>query len=505
MRAGMSRRTLSAAAYPRPHRVLALAALFGAAAFLLLLPEPASAHHLNRPHAPQPVRVVSTTATAVTITWKRTAARSAVTRNFHRVAVTRRTRYVFRNLQCDRTYRLGVRALDGRGRRSRAVVRFVRTLPCKETPVPGPPVSTSPPRVTGVARVGRVLHADQGTWSGTLPLSYVFQWQRCDAAGDSCAPIPGASGANHLLGDADLGATVRAQVTATNAEGSASALSVQTTLVSAAGGSGSCSRSDATGCAAVAGSRISLLNQRFSCDRSLVDIAAENAIGAEVGRLPLLVEVGFTTFVDLDPAVIELKDGCTGDGDDETIDLVLKVEGDGRTIGGGADAIKVRLTARDVQLTGYANCGPRGLGQDGRPGTGDDAHQDGAQIQGGNTVEFIDFEWGDWETSTATCQGAAGMFVPGSVNGNPVTNMACIRCKSVSCNHGMHLAISVGSLVVDSMWRTGNPADRTVPLANGQVGLCQFGGPACTMGDGEPTAYTILRNYCDRWPYGDGE
>ena len=215
--------------------------------------------------------------------------------------------------------------------------------------------------------------------------------------------------------------------------------------------------------------------------------------------------MGFTTYVALDPAVIELKDGCTGDGDDETIDLVLKVEGDGRTIGGGADAIKVRLTARDVQLTGYANCGPRGLGQDGLPGTGDDAHQDGAQIQGGNTVEFIDFEWGDWETSTATCQGAAGMFVPGSVNGNPVTDMACIRCKSVSCNHGMHFAISVGSLVVDSMWRTGNPADRTVPLANGQVGLCQYGGPACTMGDGEPTAYTILRNYCDRWPYGDGE
>ena len=499
------RRTLSVAEYPHRRSALFLVALFSASAFFLLLAGPASAHHLNRPHAPQSVRVVSTTATAVTVAWRRTAARSAVTRNFHRIAVTRRTRYVFRNLQCDRTYRLGVRALDGRGRRSRAVVRFVRTLSCDETPVSGPPASTSPPRVTGVARAGRVLHADQGTWSGTLPLSYVFQWQRCDAAGESCAAIPGASGANHLLGDDDVGTTVRAQVTATNAEDSASAVSVQTTLVSAAGGSGSCSRSDATGCAAVAGSRISLLNQRFSCDRSLVDIAAENPIAEAAGRLPLLVEIGFTTYVDLDPAVIELKDGCAGDGDDETIDLVLKVEGDGRTIGGGADAIKVRLTARDVQLTGHANCGPRGLGQDGLPGTGDDAHQDGAQIQGGNTVEFIDFEWGDWETSTATCQGAAGMFVPASVNGNSVTNMACIRCKSVSCNHGMHFGISVGSLVVDSMWRTGNPADRTVPLANGQVGLCQFGGPACTMGDGEPTAYTILRNYCDRWPYGDGE
>jgi hypothetical protein len=303
--------------------------------------------------------------------------------------------------------------------------------------------------------------------------------------------------------------------TGTNLAGSASADSDATAVVLGIPvppppppPSGACSRADATGCAAVAGSRISLLNQKFTCNRPLADIAVQNPIGAGPGRLPLLVEVGFTTFVDLNPAVVDLRQDCVGDGNDETIDLILAIEGDGRTVGGTVDAIKVRLTAREIQLTGYANCGPRGMGADGLPNTIDDMHQDGAQIQGGDTVEFIDFEWGDWETGTATCQGAAGIFLPGSVNSNPVKDMACIRCKSVSCNHGMHLAISVGSLVVDSMWRSGNPADRSEQLANGNLGLCDFGSTPCSFGltpEGaeEAVGYTILRNYCDHWPYED--
>jgi hypothetical protein len=56
MGAGVSRRTLSAAAYPRPRPAVALAALLAAGALLLLVPEPASAHHASRPHMPQAVR-----------------------------------------------------------------------------------------------------------------------------------------------------------------------------------------------------------------------------------------------------------------------------------------------------------------------------------------------------------------------------------------------------------------------------------------------------------------
>lgn len=497
-------RTLTASAYPQTGRALALAAaLGGAALFFLLGAEPATAHHAKRPHAPQPLRVVSQGETSVLLAWTRTARKFAVSKDGRRVDVTRRTRHRFRNLRCDRDYRFHVRAITRNGKRSRGAARRV-TLPCQQPPpAPAPPVSTQAPNVTGTARAGRILHASQGAWSGSTPMSFTYAWQRCDATGASCTPISGATGANRLLDDSDVGSRLRVEVTATNSVSSASALSGPSAVVSEPTSTGSCSRANAAGCAAVAGSRISLLNQRFSCDRPLAAIAADNPVGSGTGRLPLLVEVAFTTYVDLNPAIVELKNGCVGDGDDETIDLVVRVEGDGRTIGGTSDAVKVRLTARDVQLTGYANCGPRGLGEDGRPDTSDDAHQDGAQIQGGEKIEFIDFEWGDWESNTATCQGAAGTFVPGSVNGHPVVDMACIRCKSVSCNHGMLLGGSTGTLVVDSFWRSGNPADRTAVLANGQVGLCAHAANACTIGD-TPVDYTILRNYCDRFPYGDG-
>ena len=42
-----------------------------------------------------------------------------------------------------------------------------------------PPVNSSPPVVSGVAQVGQSLSASPGSWSGTAPISYAYQWQRC--------------------------------------------------------------------------------------------------------------------------------------------------------------------------------------------------------------------------------------------------------------------------------------------------------------------------------------
>ena len=278
MRAGMSRRTRSAAAYPRPRRVLFARRPSRRRAFLLLLPEPASAHHLNRPHAPQPVRVVSPTATStVTIAWRRTAARSVLTRNYHRVAVTRRTRYVFRNLECDRTYRLGVRALDRRGRRSRrhrprSSARSRATQP----PVPSPPAVVRRPPRSHRRRARRTRPAREPGHlerhaSAELRLP-VAALRRRRARLRRRSPAPPARTTSSAT-------PTSARRCARRSRPPTRRLGLgprrQTTLVSAAGDSGSCSRSDATGCAAVAGSRISLLNQRFSCDRSLAEIAAE--------------------------------------------------------------------------------------------------------------------------------------------------------------------------------------------------------------------------------------
>jgi hypothetical protein len=243
-------------------------------------------------------------------------------------------------------------------------------------------------------------------------------------------------------------------------------------------------------------SRIVRTNRGFSCTRPLARIARNNGRG-----LPLLVHLKFTRYVTINPGTVEIRGGCRGDGNPNTIDLILKVEGNGRSRGGTVDAIKVREDPHDIQITGFAQCGPQGTGPDGIPDNRDDQHQDGAQIQGGNNIHFIKFRWGNWKKRRSTCQGAAGTFVPGSVNNWPVRNMACIRCKSVSCNHGMLISWADGTVVRNSKWRSGNPKERRGILANGQTGLCNFGSPPCLVPRGESTNTRISGQFCDRWPY----
>jgi hypothetical protein len=248
--------------------------------------------------------------------------------------------------------------------------------------------------------------------------------------------------------------------------------------------------------AQVAGAAIVRWNRGFTCSRPLDAIAR-----ARGGTLPLIVRIRFTRFRAINPGVIEIRRGCRGDGDSNSIDLILRVDGNGRTVGGTSDAIKIREDPHDIQITGYANCGPQGVGRDGRPDTRDDSHQDGAQIQGGRNIHFIDFRWGNWAKRRSTCQGAAGTFVPGSVNSWPVVNMACIRCRSVSCNHGMLISRSRGTVVRDSAWRSGNPRERRGRLANGQTGLCNFGSRPCLITPGESSGNNISGQFCDRWPF----
>jgi hypothetical protein len=98
---------------------------------------------------------------------------------------------------------------------------------------PTPPVNTSPPIISGTPQDGQTLTASTGSWSGTQPITYGYQWQRCDSGGANCVAIAGATGPTYLATSADVGRTLRVVVTATNSAGSASATSAATTVVQA--------------------------------------------------------------------------------------------------------------------------------------------------------------------------------------------------------------------------------------------------------------------------------
>jgi hypothetical protein len=96
------------------------------------------------------------------------------------------------------------------------------------------PVNASPPTVSGTARQGATLTAENGTWQNS-PTSFQYQWRRCDAAGGSCDNVTNATGKTYRLTGGDVGRTLRVRVTAVNADGSASADSAPTAAVTGQG------------------------------------------------------------------------------------------------------------------------------------------------------------------------------------------------------------------------------------------------------------------------------
>jgi hypothetical protein len=101
------------------------------------------------------------------------------------------------------------------------------------TSPPPAPTNTAPPTITGTPIEGNTLNATTGSWSGS-PDSYAYQWQECDASGESCLDVAGASGTSYLLLAQDVGHTLRAVVTASNAGGSANATSSPSATVAEA-------------------------------------------------------------------------------------------------------------------------------------------------------------------------------------------------------------------------------------------------------------------------------
>ena len=90
------------------------------------------------------------------------------------------------------------------------------TITLTNTAPAGPPVNSVLPGVSGAAQVGQTLTGTTGSWSGTAPITFVTKWQRCSPG---CADIAGATGATYQPVVADLGATLRFHVEASNSAG----------------------------------------------------------------------------------------------------------------------------------------------------------------------------------------------------------------------------------------------------------------------------------------------
>ena len=110
------------------------------------------------------------------------------------------------------------------------------------------PSNTSPPAITGSAQVGSTFTADHGNWNGAQPISYQFQWRRCDGNGGSCSDISGQTAKTYVLKSVDQGNTLRVRVTALNTDGSSSSTSVPTAKVTAATTTTTTPAPAATGC-----------------------------------------------------------------------------------------------------------------------------------------------------------------------------------------------------------------------------------------------------------------
>jgi hypothetical protein len=95
-----------------------------------------------------------------------------------------------------------------------------------EPPVPPAtiPVNTAVPVISGAPIIGQILTSTTGTWTGTAPITYSYQWKR------GVTNI-GTNASTYTVVTADAGQVITCQVTATNIAGSASATSTSITVI----------------------------------------------------------------------------------------------------------------------------------------------------------------------------------------------------------------------------------------------------------------------------------
>lgn len=81
-------------------------------------------------------------------------------------------------------------------------------------PAPVAPTNTVAPTITGTPTIGQTLSCNTGTWTGTSPISYGYQWK------NNGSNIIGETNSTYTLVTGDYGDTITCDVTASNIAGS---------------------------------------------------------------------------------------------------------------------------------------------------------------------------------------------------------------------------------------------------------------------------------------------
>ncbi|HXV32855.1 MAG TPA: hypothetical protein VD769_02505 [Gaiellaceae bacterium] len=136
--------------------------------------------------------------------------------------------------------------------------------------------------------------------------------------------------------------------------------------------------------------------------------------------------------------------GCHGDGDPATVDLILDIRGNGGSVGTSYDAVRIGQNARDLVVTGNAECGARN--------SNPSIHQDIVQALSGSRIEFRDFTSGNPFSGRWTCWGAGGGWYVTWANGSIPTDLICLRCVLATFNQNLRIDESVRSGARDSVF-----------------------------------------------------
>jgi hypothetical protein len=100
------------------------------------------------------------------------------------------------------------------------------------------PANSSAPTISGDVVVGSTLTVDTGTWTGSTPMSFQYQWRTCHnisgTTSEVCSNIAGATSQTYAVRSSDRANWLRARVIASNADGSAAATSASSGIVAAA-------------------------------------------------------------------------------------------------------------------------------------------------------------------------------------------------------------------------------------------------------------------------------